>query len=150
MAFETIENVKPKYAAAPTVPPHGVLVTTRKAPTSPTGGGEARYITIRIGAALAKAARFHAEAQDVRLMFGSGSDAGKIAVAMQTGGGFVAKRQKAGGYALTINRLAAADRFTLDFPPFTIPNVEAVVPQNGQPPMFVFKASAAMLAVGDD
>lgn len=51
---------------------------------------------------------------------------------------------------LTINRAAADGLFSLDFAAFTIDRIEAIRPENGQPPMFVFKATAEMLAVDDD
>lgn len=144
MGWETIENVKPPAATKPTVPPHGVVVSSRAVLNG------LRYIAVRIGADLARAAKFHLPQQQVRLMFGSGADAGKIAVAVDMGGGFLAKKQKSGAYQITINRAAADGLFNLNFPAFVIDRCEAIRPDNGQPPMFTFRASAAMLEVDDE
>ncbi len=143
MAWESIENVKPASTKA-NVPAHGVTVATRRAMN------DVRFIVIKIGADLARAAKIAQPEQVVRLMFGTGADAGKIACAVDMGGGFRARRQKNGCYQLTINRAAADGLFSLDFPTFTVDRCEAVRPENGQPPMFTFKASPAMLEVSDD
>lgn len=86
----------------------------------------------------------------VRLLFGSGGDAGKIAISVDHDtGNFIARRDKVGRWVLTINAASADGLFALDFPAFTVPHVEAVRPENGQPRRAVFKASDAMLAVED-
>jgi hypothetical protein len=108
-----------------------------------------RYISVKVGKELAKAARFHLDQQRVRLMFGAGEDAGRIAVAVDMSGDFLAKRQNSGEYNIVINRHTAENLFSLDFPPFTQERCEAIVPENGQPPRFIFKASPEMLAVED-
>lgn len=88
--------------------------------------------------------------QRLRLLFGTGEDAGKVRVSPdQAGGLFTAKRDKRGNYALTINEATAEGLFALDFPAFTEERIEPLRPQNGQPPFFVFHPSAAMLKVED-
>lgn len=67
-----------------------------------------------------------------------------------TSGNFAVKRAKSGCYNLTLNAATADGMFALSFPTFTVDTVEAVRPENGQPPRAVFKASAAMLDLGDD
>jgi hypothetical protein len=94
MAFETIENVKPSYYIAANTPKHGIAVSTRRAPSSEKASAPHRYIVLKIGADLAKAVRFHAEKQEVRLMFGTGPDAGKVQLAMQLGGGLHGEKTK--------------------------------------------------------
>lgn len=49
---------------------------------------------------------------------------------------------------MTINGPSAEGLFALDFPAFTVAAVE-VRATRGEPPMAVFKASDAMLAVAD-
>jgi hypothetical protein len=107
-----------------------------------------RYISVKVGRELAKAARLHLDQQRVRLMFGVGADAGRIAVAVDMSGDFLAKRQNSGEYHIVINRHTAENLFSLDFPPFTEERCEAIAPENGQPPRFI-KASPEMLAVED-
>lgn len=86
----------------------------------------------------------------VRVLFGTGSDAGKLQISVDnSGGNFPTKRNKKGNYALTINAASADGLFALEFPVFTVEKCEAVRPENGQPPHFVFKASVPMLAVPD-
>lgn len=146
MAWDSIDNVKPTAASVP-VPDLGVRVSPR---TLGVKGGLVRYLRITLGAGLAKKLSLVAETAGVRLLFGTGADAGKIAISVDaTTGNFQAKRDKVGRYALTINAATAAGRFGLDFPAFTVPMVEAVRPENGQPPRAVFKLSPAMLAVDD-
>lgn len=87
----------------------------------------------------------------LRLLFGTGLDAGKVCVSVdQTDGKFVAKRVASGGYFLTINAATAEGLFALEFPAFREEKLEAMRPQNGQPPHFVFHPSAAMLAADED
>lgn len=61
-------------------------------------------------------------------------------------GKFLAKRSNKGDYALTINAATADGLFALSFDTFTRSPVEAIRPENGKPPHFVFKASDGMLA----
>lgn len=142
MGWEAIENVKPVYSKS-SVPADGVLVKTRRAMN------DIRFIEVKVGGVLAKRARFHADEHKIRLLFGTGPDAGKIAVSLdQQNGTFLARKGRRNDvYTLTINRAAAEGLFSLEFEPFTVSNVEALRPENGQPPMFTFKASAQMLEV---
>jgi hypothetical protein len=115
------------------------------------GGGVSRYLALAIGPELARKLSLHAPEHRVRLLFGSGPDAGKIMISVDNAGGrFAAKRTKPGGYWVTINEQTAEGLFALEFPPHSVRAVEAVRPVNGQPPHAVFKASAAMLAVDDE
>ncbi|MBV8973180.1 MAG: hypothetical protein JO290_12915 [Sphingomonadaceae bacterium] len=92
MAWEEIERTT--AVPKPKVPGHGVAVSTRKAPKG-VGPG---YIAIKVGDDLARSAKFGPSPQRVRLMFGTGTDAGKIAVSVDDATGrFVAKRNKRGG-----------------------------------------------------
>lgn len=88
MGWETIDNVKPKYTKTD-VPAHGIVVGTRSALHGK------RYITIRIGAALAQGVRITRETQAVRLMFGSGIDAGKVGVSVDVGGASLRSARRA-------------------------------------------------------
>lgn len=156
MSWESIENVKPAKISV-TVPPDGVRVRAQALNVGRKGAQKStRYIRITVGAELAKKLALGpgggkvGDQAMVRILFGSGSDAGRIAISVDHDtGNFVAKRDKIGRYTLTINSATAAGRFALEFPPFTVTRVEAVRPENGQPRRAVFKASDAMLAVDD-
>jgi hypothetical protein len=149
MAWDSIENLKPKPLNA-AVPDSGVRVTARALKSRKDGAAPTRYICVTLGAGLAKKLSLLNETAGVRLLFGTGGDVGKIAISVDaTTGNFQAKRDKAGRYTLTINAATAVNRFSLDFPAFTVPSVEALRPENGQPPRAVFKMSPAMLVVAD-
>lgn len=148
MAFEDIECVKPAAASATKIPDDGVAVTARK--MGNRNGAETRYIRIAIGAKLAKAISLTQPDHRLRLLFGTGSDAGHIQVSVDNAAGkFVAKRSKKGEYALTVNAATAEGLFALAFPAFARSRIEAIRPENGKPPHFVFKASDEMLAWED-
>lgn len=150
MAFEIIENMKKVYKKAAT-PENGVKVTSRKLTRADRfGGGHTAFIRVAIGAKIAKSISLTKDAHNIRLAFGTDADAGKIQVSVDNAeGGFPAKRNKTGGYALTINRETADGLFAVSFPEFTVDHCEAIRPENGKPPYFVFKASVPMLAVED-
>lgn len=150
MAWESIRNLK-TVSTAESVPPAGVRLTARKMGWARGGkSGETHYIKLAIGADLAKKLGLVTPEVRVRLLFGRDSDAGKIAISVDAEtGNFVAKRDKAGRYALTINKASAEGLFALDFPAFNVAVVEAVRPENGQPRRAVFKVQPAMLAVAD-
>ncbi len=149
MAWDSIENVKPVNPSV-AVPDLGIRVTARSLKSRGKASEPTRYIRLTLGVGLAKRLSLLNDVAGVRLLFGTGGDAGKIAISVDaTTGNFQAKRDKAGRYAVTINAATAQGRFALDFPAFTVPVVEAVRPENGQPPRAVFKASPAMLAVDD-
>jgi hypothetical protein len=150
MAFEVIENLKKKYTTA-VCPASGIRVKVRTL-TRPakTGGGEVRFIRVTIGALIARSISLVHERHNLKLAFGTDADAGKIQVSVDnTFGGFPATRDKSGNYSLTINSDTAEGLFALNFPEFTIEKCEAIRPENGKPPHFVFKASDAMLTVED-
>lgn len=147
MSWESIDNVKP---TKDTTPPHGLRISSRGLNVTRGGKprGETRFIKIGIGKDLARKLALTGENVSVRLLFGSAENAGKIKISVDaTTGNFNAKRDAAGNYNLTINKASAEGRFALDFPAFSINAVEALRPQNGQPPHCIFKASAEMLAV---
>lgn len=137
MTWENIEAVG--KVAADGTPPMGVRVNTRS-----LVGGQ-RWIAIVVGKDLAKASAFHMEKQKVRVLFGTGVDAGKIAVAVDQSGDFVATRRRSGEYLISINGKSAKGRFCLNFPAFRVETCEAIKPQNGQPPKFIFRVSREML-----
>lgn len=142
MAFEEIERVGPVTASR--IPEDGVLVSSRAAMKG------ARYITVTIGGGgLAKAMVLRGEETRLTLKFGTDRDAGKVAMSVDvTRGAFPVKRQKSGAWKFTINAASADGLFALDFPAFTVPDVQ-VVSREGHCPMAVFAASEAMLAVED-
>lgn len=146
MAFETIERVGPAVSAKGGVPADGVRVNVRKAAAR---GVPVSYIAVQIGPELAKAMCLNPEEIALDLALGNGKDAGHVGLSVNTAdGGFIAKRKKSGDYLLTINAASAEGLFSLDFAVFSVPGV-SVREAMGKPPMAVFKASDAMLAVAD-
>lgn len=148
MAFEEIECVKPAGAAVIACPADGVRLTAPKI-TRKTGH-IVQFIRLTIGAKLARGIALTQDSHGLRLMFGTGADAGMVIVSVDNSAGkFRAKRAKSGGYALTINAGTAEGLFALQFPPFNVSPVEAIRPENGKPPHFSFRASAEMLKCED-
>lgn len=147
MGWEVIENVKPS-GKPDAVPPAGVRVASRGCL-----GGK-RYIALIVGRDLARSMGMAVEHYPVRLMFGSGSDAGKIAVALgpdnDRSGGFRAKLQKSGNYLITISQASAEGLLSVNFPELRETRCEVIRPENGGPRMFIFRASKEMLEVSDD
>lgn len=141
MGWKKIENPSP--AAARALPPDGVAVGTRKAP------GGSRYITIKVGADLARRAAFTQAKQRCSILVGTGPEAGQLCIASDaSGGAFLVKRDKKGAYMATISALGAAGLFTLDFEAFTA--VAAIIPAGvGSPVSFTFPVPDKMLAGGD-
>lgn len=146
MSWESIENVKP---TSETTPPLGLRISSRGLKvTRGKAKGETRFIKIAIGKELARKLSLTGDSVGVRLLFGNAENAGRIKISVDaTTGNFTAKRDASGNYNLTINKASAGGRFALDFPAFSINVVEALRPQNGQPPHCIFRASAEMLAV---
>lgn len=128
------------------VPAEGVAVMVQR--TLACGGQEVRYIKISIGTQLATRLGLKDAGHPARLMLGSAADAGMIGVFLDEDGAFEARRQKGGGYCVTLSARDAEGRFTLDFPRFEIAvcGSRTASPLDGQPAMFKFAASAAMLA----
>lgn len=150
MSWETIENLKPASQQEAT-PPLGLRISSRGLKISRgKRPGETRFIKIAIGKELARKLAINGDTAGLRLLFGADENVGKVKISVDaTTGNFQAKRDKAGNYIVTLNQASADGRFSLDFPAFTINAVEALRPQNGQPPHCIFKASAAMLAAAD-
>lgn len=147
MAFEDIECVSaPKPSRTP---PSGVAVAVRRLGRSNrTGGGTVSYIKLTIGADLARRISLTQPEHKLRVLFGTDEDAGKVRISVDNvAGKFETKRDKKGNYAITLNAATVDGLFSLNFQPFTVDRCEALRPTNGQPPHFVFQATADMLAV---
>lgn len=146
MAFELIENCRKPVTALDAIPPEGVRVRPRKL-TVGKHKTPAQWIQLQLGAKLAKALCLTGENVGVALAFGTGKDAGKIAVGVHVKAGqFVAKRDRNGCYSISISEPTADGLFSLDFPLFAV--VEADIQhEQGRAPLAIFKASDAMLAV---
>ena len=125
MAFERIERVGP----APTseTPPNGLLVASKSMTIRKTGN-TASFITIRVGAELARKASFHQEAQPVAIEIGTGNDTGKIAIAVDLKGDFVARGKPGKAYQISINAKSAEGLFALKFDKFSRDNIEVLKP----------------------
>ena len=148
MAFSDIECVNPVKPGAGAVPPAGVRIIGRSlGQRKSVGGGKTHYIQLQIGASLARGLCLTAERHQLRLLFGIGEDAGQIMLAVDnTAGKFLAKRDKKGNYVSTINAATADGLFALQFPAFTVAQVE-VQRAPGCPAAAVFAASPEMLKV---
>lgn len=153
MAFETIENVgkKTKGSGIP-VPVNGVRVAARRMgrPAS-RGGGTSSFIRLDVGPGLVKKLCWLGNAARVRLLFGTGTDAGKIGMEVDNSAGdFVARRSPKGdNWFLSIGSSAADGLFSLSFDTFVIDDV-SVVELMHKPPRALFDASADMLAIKED
>lgn len=145
MAFTDIENMKvvigPGSCSA-----LGVLVRPRKFTAKM---GLRRWIQILVGKDLASKLALTRPQQMVRLLFGSGVDAGTLLLAAdQAAGKFQATRDKQGRYSLTLTAATAEGLFALEFAPFSVIEPE-VLRAPGCAPSVCFAASAEMLACGD-
>jgi hypothetical protein len=148
MAFENIDCIKPTAAANP-IPIDGVRVSPRVINLK-KAGRTIRFIRIVIGSGLARKLSLHQDNHNVRLLFGTGNDAGKIKILVDnTSGKFAANKAKKGSYSLTINEDTADGLFSMEFEPFDRKNLEAIRPVDGRPMHVVFAATDAMLAVED-
>jgi hypothetical protein len=143
MPFEVIENCNTQ--AVPTgVVPDGIRVQPRA--VSRRKGGTTKFIKVTVGTALARKLVWREESHRIDLAFGAGKDAGKIRASINVSGGqFLAKRDRHGRYAFTINAATAEGLFALDFPAFDLAAIEPVS-EIGKPPALVLKASDEMLA----
>lgn len=145
MVFVEIENLRP--APTDAVPTQGLRLRARTFKTAKAG--IKHWIEITIGGGLAKKLALALPSQKLRILFGSGDDAGKLMIATdQEKGQFPAKRDKTGRYRLSISGPSADGLFALDFPPFAVIEPE-VVRAPGCPPACTFECSAEMLAVAD-
>ena len=146
MGFEKLDNVKPPSAGD--VPADGLYVKCRKLTHSKTGN-VARWIAVKMGPALCKKLCLINPDVNLSVMFGTGNDAGKIAVSVDMNdGSFQAKRDAKGGYGFTINAATADGLFSTDFPAFAVAEPD-VRHREGTAPVLIFKASEPMLAVDD-
>ncbi len=142
MPFENIERVGPPPTSQ--TPAGGVLVSPKSMKIAKTGK-TSTFITIRIGAALARKAAFHLDAQPVAIQVGTGNDAGKIAIAVDMQGDFVARGKKDKAYQISINAGSAEGLFSLKFDKFARDDLELIDPVAGQPRFFVFRATDQFL-----
>ena len=144
MAFDTIAYVGPVKSGV-TLPTDGVKVYCRQ--LTSRKGAVVRYINIQIGAGVAKKLAMHRDTHPMNIQIGRDNDAGKIALSLDMQGGFVARKNKAGAYTVTINAASAAGKFALQFDAFSRDNVEVLKMQSGA--FFcAFLATASMLQVG--
>lgn len=152
MAWDTVTPIKTAAKIAPSVPPMGLVITSRRVNVKRISTAEpARYIAIRIGAELAKKSAILSDPAFLHIMSGYGTDAGKIKVQVDRGNGhFRASRQKSGGYIVTINAASAEGKFALEFPPMVVREAEVVRPDNGQPVFFHCKLEKAFFATEVD
>ena len=141
MPFETIENLAtPKPGA---IPADGAGV--RPMTLGLKNGGTVKWIKLTIGAELSAALCLTRPEVPLKLLFGTGTDAGLIGITVDTAGGFVAKRRKDNSYFIAINAATADGLFALDFAPFAVAGVK-VVHEMHKAPFATFKAADDMLA----
>lgn len=146
MAFEDIEAVGP-VRGLDGVPPDGVRVRAMR--VGGRGHSVTPYIQVKIGARLAGKIGLTGPHQPVRLLFGTGADAGRIKLALDCANGkFLARRDKNGNYALSINAATADGLFALEFTVFVVIDAEVGTERSGSA-FCVFQASDEMLAVAD-
>lgn len=145
MAFSEIECVKP-VTGLDAVSDNGLRVAARRFTAK---RGLVRWIEIKLGAGLARQLALTQPQHKVRLLFGTGEDAGKILLAVDAEKGrFLAKRDKQGRYTIAISAASAEGLFALEFPVFSVVDAEAMRAP-GCRVSVTFAVSAAMLAVED-
>lgn len=138
MSWTTITCTKP---VSSTIAPDSIRVSWVKI----TRGG---YIAIRIGSGLARQLGLVEQQHSVRLMRGMDNDTGKLAIAVDQGGTFTAKRQSSKGhvYRITIPAAVAKEQgFATSFESFTRDRLEVIKPQNGQPRYVAFLLTGQFL-----
>ncbi|QJQ31798.1 hypothetical protein GV829_04515 [Sphingomonas lacunae] len=149
MPFEALDYVGPTVTPkAKAVPIDGVRVTAQRLGLKVRGNEPqkfVRYIRIDIGKKLAKDMALHGQQLLCSVLFGIGTDAGKIRIAVDaTAGRFTAKANKKGEWFLTINEATADGLFALEFPTFCVLDIRPHC-SDRQPPSITFSASAEML-----
>lgn len=145
MAFIDLENIRP-VTGLDACPRDGLRVWPRKFTAQ---RGLRRWIQIMIGRGLAAKLALTKEQQNLRVLFGTGADAGQLLIsADQEAGKFLAKRDKQGRYSLSINQATAAGLFGLEFPGFVV-IAPPVLRAPGCPPSVEIAVPAEMLAVDD-
>lgn len=151
MSWDPIDNLSPNRLPA-TIPPTGIRISTHALNQRRKGVSfkQVRYIKIQIGPDLAHSLSLRAAQTMVQLLFGSEDNRGKIKLRVDADvGNFVARRNRAGAYSLTISKASAEGLFSLNFPAYEIPSVTAQPAANGQAANCIFRASPAMLSVED-
>ena len=144
MAWEEIENVRPLPLDA--VSPEGVRVRVR---AFKARGVPFRRIELTIGDRLARKLSLTLPEHMMKVLIGTGEEAGKMLLAPdQERGKFMARRQKTGRYAMSISDKSAEGLFSLDFPAFVVVEVPVTRAPNC-PPAASFALSEAMLDVAD-
>lgn len=147
MAFEEIECLN-QTMPLDALPRDGLRFKARKLGSRKAPGEFNRYIAVTIGAGLAAKLHLAGDKSALRLLFGTGDDAGKIGLTVDKAAGrFAVKRQKSGTWGFTINAATAEGLFALEFEPFCVePEVVAVA---GKPSFATAQVTPAMLAAGD-
>lgn len=147
MGFERIENVKP----APTgkVPDGGARWAVRQLTVAPArGGGVRQYIKLTLSPGLVRKLAMppQFETTPVALLFGTGTDAGKIAVQVDGKGDFAAKMARDGSRSVTLSAATCDGMFALT-EKFSCDVVDVPVTMaQGQPPLAVIALPDAALA----
>lgn len=141
MAFEEIEWIG-QPVAIDALSPNGVRVRPRAFKTK---HGTKHWIEINLGKSLATKLSLLGDESGLRLMVGTGEDAGKLSLTPDQGGRFKAKRCKSGSYRVAINAASAEGLFALGFDAFAVIDVEVLAPP-GKGKFAVFAISEAMLA----
>lgn len=112
------------------------------------GGGDnpVRYITVLVGAGIARKAGLHNPEHKLQVLIGEGLECQRCGLSIDDRNGeFKAKRQKSGVFKLTISERAAAGTLTFDAPKFTAA-AELVPIAAGQPPCLMFDLSKEIRA----
>lgn len=145
MAWESIARVSRKnHTASDSLPADGVRVSMRST-RSRSSKTVHNYVVIRVGAALAGKLMF-AKEQPVRLMMGTGDDAGQLAVVIDPAAKFLARQQpKAPEWWITIPPVEAAERFSFPLETFTVSTIRPTLPENGVDRRFIVPLPKAAL-----
>ncbi len=135
MSFVVLVNVRSGPADEPDWEA-GAKISARKLGRKAKGGGvnEVRYIQITLGRKLASGMSLMQETHRLTLQFGTGNDAGKLALSVDNSSGeFPVKRDAQRRYRLSLNAATVADWLKLEFPVLFLPKVELVKLDQAKP-----------------
>lgn len=140
MAFEPINNVNPKSTTTVRVPDDGVLLRPRK--ITRKGSNEVvRWIELSVGAAVAKALAFNLNLDIMRVavLFGTGTDSGKLQLQITDKGGFETRRRENGTWFISLNEASVGKLLPMQFDALVCTGVaSSAMHKTGQPPIVTF------------
>jgi hypothetical protein len=145
MAWNLLENKKPLTGGKVDISA-GARVRWRKLKRK-HGEGYSEYAYIVVGAKAATALALKSEKHGLSVMFGTGEEAGKLAITVDNEkGGFIAKRTNGGDYSFTMSSETVAGKMKAAFDTIELEKIEIVKIDPSKPYFGIIDISAAVLA----